>query len=92
MVSFLFPTFQFISFLFIVVINLICCLIFLSFSLLKNENQIKRVCNISLLYFSIMFAINKICRDEEGMMEMLNSCSALILFKYLVLNLKSPKD
>ena len=39
-----------------------------------------------------MFAINKICRDEEGMMEMMNSCYAVILLKYLVLNLNSPKD
>jgi len=39
-----------------------------------------------------MFAINKICRDEEGMMEMMNSCSAIIFLKYLVLNLISPKD
>ena len=32
------------------------------------------------------------CTNEEGMMEMMNSCSALILFKYLVLDLNSPKD
>jgi len=52
----------------------------------------KRVSNICLLYFSVQFAINKIYRDEECMIEMMNSCSTLIIFKYLVLNLSSPKD
>ena len=47
----------------------------------KNENQIKIVCNINLFYFSIKFAINKICRDEECMMEMMNSCSIVIFFE-----------
>ena len=70
----------------------IWCLICLSLSFLKNKKQIKIVCNISLLYFSIKFAINKIYRDEECKMEMMNSCSVVIPFKYLVLNLSSPKD
>jgi len=50
------------------------------------------VCNMSLLYFSVKFAINKIYRPKECMMEMMTSCSAVILLKYLVLNLNSPKD
>jgi len=46
---------------------------------------------MSLLYFPIKFDINKICRLEECMMEMMTSCFAVILFKYLPLNLSSSK-
>jgi hypothetical protein len=43
------------------------------------------------VYRSLLFCSNKMDYKDNLFMEMMNSCSAIILFKYLVLALNSPK-